>query len=137
MTFEPARSADITVFQSVVDAWMQQIDQKLYLQPPVSLENTEQARDPIVRSSFTADSFLLLPDTLHTLLCTVLGFAAFEQGVDRHGVSMPHVKILLEPGNNIARFDARLDVLPIREPFFGSQPAKIVRAFAGLRLDGV
>ena len=37
--------ADSTVFQSVVDTWMQQIDQKLYLQPPGSLENTEQARD--------------------------------------------------------------------------------------------
>src|SRR5262245_50604548 len=62
LAFIHAPVAAPTVFQAVVDAWMQEIDQKLYLQPPGSLENTEQARDPIVRSAFTADSFLSLRD---------------------------------------------------------------------------
>lgn len=61
-----------TVFQAVVDAWLQEIDQKLYLQPPGSLDTTEQARDPIVRAAFTAESFLPLRDTLHTLSGAIL-----------------------------------------------------------------
>ena len=49
LAFVHTQVAAPTVLQAVVDAWMQEIDQKLYLQPPGSLENTEQARDPVVR----------------------------------------------------------------------------------------
>ncbi len=73
----------------------------------------------------------------YSLLVAIFGFATFEQGIDRHRVPMPQVKILFEPGHDVARFDAWLDNLPIGEPFFGGKPAEILRAFAGLGLDGV
>src|SRR6476646_9991180 len=68
-------------------------------------------------------------------LVAVLGFAAFEQGIDCHSVPMPKIKVLLEPDHDLTRLDARLDGLALHKPFFGSQPAKIVGAFAGLGLN--
>lgn len=48
---------------------------------------------------------------------------------------MPQAEILLEPGHDVARLDAWLDILAIGETFLGSQPAEVLRAFAGLCLD--
>jgi hypothetical protein len=50
-------------------------------------------------------------------------------------VSVPKVKVLLEPGHDVARFDAILDSITIGEPFFGGKPAKVLGAFSRLCLD--
>ena len=70
-----------------------------------------------------------------SMLLAVFRFAALEQGVDRHGVSVPKVKVLLEPGYNVTRFDAILDSAAIGEPFFCGELAKVLRTLAGLCLD--
>lgn len=69
------------------------------------------------------------------MLVAVVRFTALEQGVDRHCVTMPKLKVLLEPGHDVARFDARLDVLPIGKAFFCGELAEVRRAFARLGLD--
>jgi hypothetical protein len=61
-----------TVFQAVVEAWSGEIDQKLYLQPPGSLESTYQTRHPIVRSRFPAGEPPPLFDELHELPGVIL-----------------------------------------------------------------
>jgi hypothetical protein len=67
-----------TVFQAVLKAWSREIDQKLYLQPPGSLECTYQARDTVVRSRFTAVAPAVPLDHLHTLPGVILYPAQHE-----------------------------------------------------------
>ena len=68
-------------------------------------------------------------------LFAVFRFAALEQRVNCHGVSVPKVKVLLEPGHDVARFDAILESTAIGEPFFGGKPTKVLGAFSRLCLD--
>jgi hypothetical protein len=59
-------------------------------------------------------------------------FLSFEGGVDGHGMTMPQPVVLLEPGNDFHRLDARL-----QQTFLLSELFEVFGAFSCLRFDVV